>query len=144
MLHVYSDGSAEPLRGRRGGWAFLLVRADVVIDAGSGGAHATTNNHMELRAALEGLTAALRHRADTEAIELVTDSRLTIDVALARDLPTRLEVESVALRDCFVAAGASARWVRAHSGQRWNEAVDRLAALARVALPSARRRRRKS
>ncbi len=143
-LHVYSDGSAEPLRRRRGGWAFLLVRQDVVLDSGSGGAHGTTSNHMELRAALEGLEVALRHRNEGEAIELVTDSRLTIDVATGRDVPTRLEVEAAAVRDLFQRCEATARWVRAHSGQPWNEAVDALAGAARVAVPAARPRRRKS
>jgi ribonuclease HI len=54
----------------RGGWAAILIAPDGEETVLTGGARATTNNRMELLAALEGLRAA----PPGSAVELVTDS----------------------------------------------------------------------
>ena len=142
MLIIYCDGSGQGFPGLPGGWGFVVLREDTVLDSGAGGERQTTNNHMEVRAAIAGLESALGLRRGDEGIELVTDSRLTIDVAEGRDVPTRLEAESAQLRGLFLEAGAMARWVRGHSGERWNEQVDELARAARLKVTSAKARRR--
>ena len=48
VLELYCDGSGEERVGKRGGWAFLVVRDDVVIASKSGGSKATTSLVMEL------------------------------------------------------------------------------------------------
>jgi ribonuclease HI len=54
----------------RGGWAAILIAPDGAETVLTGGARATTNNRMELLAALEGLRAA----PPGSTVELVTDS----------------------------------------------------------------------
>ncbi len=140
MLTVYSDGSAHGHPNLPGGWAFVVLRNQLELDSGSGGAKKTTNNHMELRAAIAGLTAAGRLRVDGEPIVLKTDSRLTIDVALGRDEPVRLDAEIAELRALMLQLTPDVQWVRAHAGQAWNEHVDALARAARQRFTKARKR----
>ena len=104
---IYCDGSSTERSGRAGGWAFVLVRDGVEVFTGSGGAKATTNNLTELAAARAGLEAARAHRREGEPIELVTDSRYVLEQLAGEEVLTR--------------------WVRGHSGDRWNERADALA-----------------
>lgn len=65
---IYTDGSCEPNPGK-GGWAALLLFPDRQIPL-SGAAPDTTNNRMELTAAVE----ALRALPERSEVELHTDS----------------------------------------------------------------------
>ena len=66
---VFTDGSCEGNPGP-GGWGVVWVEDDRVLAEKHGFDPATTNNRMELLAALEGLRAA----PPGSAVELVTDS----------------------------------------------------------------------
>jgi ribonuclease HI len=68
-LIVYTDGGCIGNPGP-GGWAAVLVRGGQVEELG-GAVPETTNNRMEMRAAIEGL----RHRRGGERARVVTDSR---------------------------------------------------------------------
>lgn len=132
-LELYCDGSAGERVGTPGGWAFLVVRGDEVLASGHGAAARTTSLVMELeaaRAALHEVLARGWHRR--HAVQLVTDSAIALDVAAGRFVPRRHEALARALRAAAVEAGAATRWVRAHSGHRWNDAVDALAHEAKV------------
>ena len=50
-LYYYTDGATSPNPGR-GGWAFILVEDDVIIADQGGYEKYTTNQRMELQAAL--------------------------------------------------------------------------------------------
>lgn len=123
-----------------GGWAYAVVRDDVLTAMHSGGAKATTNNRMELKAALNGLRAVMELNAG-EPIELVSDSRFTLDIANGSYLPKKHLEEALTLREAAVAAAATTRWVRGHNGDKWNEAVDALAHHAKQAFIRSRARR---
>jgi len=72
---VWTDGACRGNPGP-GGWAAILVEADGAEPVElSGGESHTTNNRMELTAALEGLRAL----PDGGRACVVTDSRLMID-----------------------------------------------------------------
>lgn len=145
MLNVYCDGSAHGFAGLPGGWAFVVLRDGVALETGSGGAKKTTNNQMELQAAIAGLTCAQRLQLDAlESIIVFTDSHLTVDVARGLDLPARLEREAHHLRSLVLAVQAQARWVRGHAGDQWNEHVDALAREARCRFMSAKALRRRN
>ncbi|TWT92317.1 Ribonuclease H [Botrimarina colliarenosi] len=70
LVHLYTDGGCSGNPGP-GGWAFLLVHPSTGKKLeGSGGEPHTTNNRMELRGVVEGLST-LNRPTD---VELFTDS----------------------------------------------------------------------
>ncbi len=139
---IYTDGGCRPNPGP-GGWGAVILREGRQPLELSGGDPATTNNRMELTAALE----ALRALETPHEVELVTDSQYLrrgigewLPAWRARGWRTRSGGE-VANRDLWEALEAELgrhrvrwRWVRGHSGDRWNERADRL---ARAAIPAA-------
>lgn len=132
---VYTDGGCRPNPGP-GGWGVVILQEGTPPRELSGAEPETTNNRMELRAAIEAL-AALDGPHD---VELHTDSeylRRGITEWLSRwraagwrtagktpvknrDLWERLsrELERHTVRW---------RWVKGHAGDRWNERADELA-----------------
>jgi ribonuclease HI len=56
---VYTDGSATT-KDKPGGWAYAIVKDGVKVTEGSGFSAGTTNNDMELEAAIQGLAAAYK------------------------------------------------------------------------------------
>ena len=134
VLELYCDGSAEAKVGTRGGWAFLIVRDDEVLISRSGSASKTTCLVMEFVAARSALELVVKRRWHTQhVVELISDSSIALDVAAGRFMPKRHGTVATALREVALEAGARTRWVRAHSGHRWNEAVDALARKAKHA-----------
>lgn len=144
MLSIYCDGSCHARGGLPGGWAFILVRKDLAIVTRAGGEKKATNNQMELRAALLGLREVVALGLQAEGVELVSDSRFTLDIANGSYLPKKDLEQAWALREAAVAAGAATRWVRGHSGDPWNERADALAHEAKQALVPLRVRRKAS
>ena len=135
---LYTDGGCRPNPGP-GGWAAVLLRPGEDPQELSGSEPKTTNNRMELKAAIEGLRALpAGHR-----VELFTDSeyvRKGITEWLERwrrngwrtaakkevlngDLWRELAAEPERHR-------VSWHWVKGHAGDRWNERADELAAAA--------------
>ena len=142
-LQVFTDGSSAALPGKAGGWAFVVVKSDQAILTGTGGERASTSTRMELQAALSGLEAVLSRGWHQEGpVELVSDSKMALDVANGSDVPTRDAALCGALRAACLSAGASTQWVRGHSGVAWNERVDLLAREAKHRMLPARLRRR--
>ncbi len=70
---IYTDGACRGNPGP-GGWG-ALIRLDAIEKEIFGGQFNTTNNQMELTAAIEGL-AALKERC---SVELYTDSKYVMD-----------------------------------------------------------------
>ena len=135
-MSIYCDGSSHEDARRPGGWAFLIVRRGEVLLEGTGAHPSASNNTMELQAALCGLTAVLTRGWHAGAeVELVSDSRVTLEIASgAAQLPAHDRELASSVRDAATQACASTRWVRGHSGDRWNERVDALASAAKLTL----------
>jgi ribonuclease HI len=122
----------------RGGWAAILTAADGTEEVLTGGEYPTTNNRMELMAALEGLAAA----PEGSEIELVTDSSYLAN-AISKGWLTGWQRKGwrtagrqpVANRDLWermvdeLARHRRVRpvLVRGHAGHAANERADRLA-----------------
>ena len=133
---MYTDGACRGNPGP-GGWGVLL-KAGRHEKTLHGGEHETTNNRMELTAAIEGLRA-LKRPSD---VVLYTDSRYVMDGITswlanwkARGWKTAAK-KPVKNQDLWQALDAeSARhnirwvWVKGHSGDDGNEEADRLANL---------------
>lgn len=151
---VYTDGSCDTGSGD-GGWAYLLVD-DGGHSSESGYVGGTTNNRMELIAAVNGLTALQR----PSRVKIVTDSQYLkkafTDGWLERwqsngwRTASRQPVKNRDLWEQLLALEqnheVSWNWTRGHSGHPENEEVDRLALAARRSgsnrVRGANRRRR--
>ena len=133
-VEIYTDGACRGNPGP-GGWAALLVSGDERKEV-MGSEAATTNNRMELSAAIGGLNA-LKRRC---AVKLYTDSKYVLQGATEwmpnwktrgwrtaarepvknQDLWQQLDL-AVATQDIEWI------WVKGHSGHAGNEYVDQLA-----------------
>lgn len=136
-VELYTDGGCRPNPGP-GGWGALL-RCNGRERELSGAQAQTTNNRMELTAAVEGLSAL------TQActVDLHTDSRY-LQQGMREWLPNWIRRgwktaggDPVVNRDLWEQLHALAQrhevrwhWVRAHSGHAENERVDQLATAA--------------
>lgn len=132
---ITTDGSCWPNPGP-GGWACILRQGDRELEL-SGGQLDTTNNRMELTAAIEGLRVLTRP-CD---VEVLTDSQyVQLGMTVHRFSRSRriLRREPVPNQDLWLdlerAAGQHTvtwTWVRGHDGHEDNERCDRLALEAR-------------
>lgn len=138
---IYTDGGADPNPGI-GGWAAILSyggRERVL----KGGEPKTTNNRMELTAAVRALSALTRPCS----VELHTDSqylRRGITEGVAKWSAAGWQTKggrSVPNADLWQQLKVLSErhqinwhWVRGHAGNRANERVDRLAREARLAI----------
>lgn len=134
QVQIYTDGACRGNPGP-GGWAALLIAGKERREL-SGAEAATTNNRMELMAAISGL-GALKRRC---TVHLYTDSKYVLQ-GLTEWLPqwkargwrtaAREPVKNKDLWERLDAAAAAQdiewHWVKGHSGDEGNEFVDELA-----------------
>ena len=133
-VEIFTDGACLGNPGP-GGWAALL-RCGATESELVGGARHTTNNRMELMAAIAGLEALTRPCS----VQLTTDSRYVMD-GIRSWLPAwkrngwrtaaRKPVKNTDLWQRLDTASARHEvewvWVRGHAGHAENERVDALA-----------------
>jgi ribonuclease HI len=142
---IFTDGCCLGNPGP-GGYAAIIVTTGHVVYGTKGGSYDTTNNRMELEAAI----SALRLMPDTVTgtINLHTDSRYVTDGMTSylakwkrngwktsggdpvknRDLWEQLDALCTKL-------GSALRWtwLKGHNGNRWNEMADEIAKSAAYA-----------
>ncbi len=139
-VEIATDGACKGNPGP-GGWGVLL-RAGKTEKELSGGEPMTTNNRMELMAAIRGLEALKR----PAHVKLSTDSRYVMD-GLTKWIKSwqrngwktadRKPVKNADLWQQLLAASAPHRidwvWVKGHAGHPDNERADGLASNAALA-----------
>src|SRR5579875_3752284 len=145
---VWTDGACRRIHGP-GGWAALVCWEDGVIEEHSGGLAHTTNNIMEMTAALEGLRAL----PPGSRACVVTDSRYLHDgmtswmAGWKRKGWKTAAGDQVKNKELWIQLEAAAgdhevirwHWVKGHVGHALNERADVLAVAAtRAAAVSAR------
>ena len=133
-VQLYTDGACRGNPGR-GGWGAILVYGKYEREL-SGGERETTNNRMELLAAISGLEA-LKEPCE---VELYSDSKYLVDAFLLGwvyswrsqgwkrgrdelknpDLWERLYKLTETHKVTFI-------WVKGHNGHDYNERCDKLA-----------------
>ena len=131
---IYTDGACRGNPGP-GGWG-ALIRFDSVEKKIFGGQANTTNNQMELSAAIEGL-AILKEPCN---VELFTDSKYVMDgitqwiqnwkknnwrTAAKKDVKNKELWQK--LDQLIAQHQVQWRWVKGHSGDAGNEVADLLA-----------------
>ncbi len=143
-VFVYTDGACRGNPGP-GGWGAVLIYSGAEKEI-AGSEVRTTNNRMELMAAIRALEA-LRQPVE---VHLHTDSQY-VRLGITKWLPrwkrngwrtaARAPVKNAELWTRLEAAAAPHKvawhWVRGHAGHPLNERADRL---AREAIKSAERR----
>ena len=138
MTEIYTDGGCHSSTGT-GGWAAIIKIEGYRTISLSGGEKDTTNNRMELTAAIKALEFILAKEVSTEHIELTSDSKYVVngitqwvpgwknkgwitstdEPVVNRDLWERLDELNAKL-------DVSWNWVKGHAGDEINEKCDHL------------------
>ena len=138
MTTIYTDGGCHSSTGT-GGWASIIKIEGYRTISLSGGEKDTTNNRMELTAAIKALEFMLVKVVHTEHIELTSDSKYVVngitqwvpgwknkgwvtstdEPVVNRDLWERLDKLNAKLN-------ISWNWVKGHAGDEINEQCDHL------------------
>lgn len=138
-IEIWTDGGCQPNPGV-GGWAAIIKAPGVAPQVVSGRDADTTNNRMELTAAIESLRAIL----NPSTITIHTDSQylkngITIwSKAWTRNGWRTAQGKPVLNADLWRALLSEVRrhkirwqWVKGHAGDPMNEKVDRIVQAAR-------------
>ncbi|MBM3189230.1 MAG: ribonuclease HI [Chloroflexi bacterium] len=138
LVEIYTDGACDPNPGP-GGWGAVLVSGPHTREI-SGAEPRTTNNRMELTAAIEALRLLKRPcqvviHTDSEYLQRGITEWLPNWQRRGWRLSSGGRVENQDLWQALLAAQAGHevtwRWVRGHAGHPLNERADRLATEAR-------------
>ncbi|WP_298521401.1 ribonuclease H [uncultured Methanobrevibacter sp.] len=150
----YTDGAATMINKngqylrKEGGWAYICLKDNEIIEKQSGGCPLTTNNEMELYAIYASLRDFLDNSSSDDAVEICSDSGYSIDIFTkwARNWKKRGWVKSdgkpiknleiikatCTLIDRIGEENVSFRKVKGHSKNRLNQKADRLAVDAKI------------
>ena len=136
-ITIYTDGACSGNPGK-GGWGAVLIYRDKQKHL-SGSAILTTNNKMELTAAIEALKAVKK----SNDIELYTDSQYVKNginlwiINWKKNGWKTANKKEVANKDLWIELdkyvthhNISWFWVKGHSGNHYNEIADNLAVKA--------------
>jgi ribonuclease HI len=132
---VFTDGSCEGNPGP-GGFGWVWVDDDEIVDQGHGNDPATTNNRMELAA----LIAAYEMLPSDSKVRVYSDSQLCVKTVnewaagwerrgwRRKSGPiANLELVKQLYSLATDHPDVGLEWIRAHDGSRWNEYADALA-----------------
>lgn len=128
MITIYTDGGCNHNPGGRGGYGVVVTDKNGNISSEySEGYESTTNNRMEIMAILKALDISTFMK---EPVKIVSDSQYAIKCATG-------EWNRNANEDLWEQYDKLAKnrkikykWVKGHSGNRYNERCDELATLA--------------
>jgi ribonuclease HI len=133
MLQVFCDGACSKNPGP-GGWAAIVINNSQVISSVSGYEKSTTNNRMELIAAIEGITVGSKSSCE---MTLITDSIYVKDGItkwIFNWRKTNWKNNTVKNIDLWQRLSnitykykVEWQWVKGHSGNKYNEMVDYMA-----------------
>jgi len=133
---IYTDGGFDPV-SRRGGWGVVILNEKgELVHQFTGSERNTSNNKMELQAAI----SALQYLEDGCSVTLHSDSQYLcrgmtewVDGWVRRGWkkPDKKTVLNQSLWEALLVQRdrhqVEWKWVRGHDGDRWNEVVDQMA-----------------
>jgi|TARA_A200000159_G_scaffold71790_1_gene66652 ribonuclease HI len=135
MITIYTDGACSGNPGI-GGWGVVILEENKEDRLLNGGNDNTTNNRMELTAAIE----ALKYFEDKQTITLITDSKYVKDGIqswiqnwkkngwkTAAKKPVKNKELWIELDQLISRHTISWEWVKGHDGNVYNEKADYLA-----------------
>ena len=134
-INIYTDGACSGNPGI-GGWGVVIQKKNSKLIYLNGGSLKTTNNQMELTAAIE----ALKYFTDSSIINLFTDSKYVKDgiqswIAnwkkngwkTASKKPVKNKELWLELDSEIARHNINWKWVKGHTGDTYNEKADFLA-----------------
>ena len=135
MITIYTDGACSGNPGI-GGWGVVILEINKDEIFLNGGNDNTTNNRMELTAAIE----ALKKIQNKENIKLITDSKYVKDGIqswiinwkkngwkTAAKKPVKNKELWIELDNLISKHSITWEWVKGHAGNKYNEKADYLA-----------------
>ncbi len=140
---IYTDGGSKPNPGP-GGWGVLLKYGSVEKELSGGDAH-TTNNQMELTAAimaLEALKKPCNVTLYTDSVYLKTGITKWLPDWVKRDWrtankkPVKNQELWQRLYEAVQPHDITWKWVKGHANNEFNNRVDKLATAARKQFES--------
>lgn len=151
-LQIFTDGGCSGNPGP-GGWAYVMVlktfQGEKIIAEGKGAEPATTNNRMELTAAISALKALKAMKDAPRLYTVYTDSKyveqgITGWISKWKQNSWRTsDKKPVKNQDLWMELDALAaelvpdwEWVEGHAGHQYNELCDRMTHEAMTALLS--------
>ncbi len=134
QIVIYTDGSCLGNPGP-GGWGAIIIAGAQDPQRLSGQHPWTTNNRMEVMAAIQGLEATPQNAT----ISLYSDSQYLVHT-MTRNWKRRKNNDLWDRLDSLVSEReVDWNWIYGHTGDRWNEEADRLAVSAMKVAADAKR-----
>ena len=140
ILKIYTDGGCTGNPGP-GGWAAVILEDGEDPREMSGGDDATTNNRMELTAAINALETVINIFGPRRNIEVHTDSQyvqkgisewmrgwITRNWKTSAGKPVKNKDLWLQLNNLNDKLTVHWKWVKGHAGDEWNERCDELVA----------------
>ncbi len=138
-IEIYTDGGSRPSNPGHGAWAFVAVHKNQIIHEQCEYGGETTNNIMELTAAIKALEWAIENGYQDDLIYVMVDSQYVqqginnwVDKWEKRAWKTgnRKPVANqelwVKLKELKDKLNVNFQWVRSHSGIPHNDKVDKM------------------
>jgi ribonuclease HI len=137
-MEIFCDGSCLHNPGP-GGWAFVCIADDGQITQYNGHVSQTTNNKMELTAAIKSLEK-IKHERHTDKVNIYCDSQYVIKgieswiTSWKKNNWQSSTKKPVKNKDLWLQLdklnndlNINWKWVKAHAGNKYNEIADSLA-----------------
>lgn len=130
MINIYTDGAYSP-KYDKGGWAFYCPQYRAKVCSGE---YSTTNNRMEMAAAINALTWVLLAKLPIQIINVYSDSLYVINTMNGYyQMKTNIDLwqQLNTITKQLEVKGICINWnhVKGHAGHAHNEVVDLLANL---------------
>tara|TARA_Y100001960_G_scaffold280791_1_gene313930 strand:- start:137 stop:565 length:429 start_codon:yes stop_codon:yes gene_type:complete len=135
MIEIFTDGACSGNPGI-GGWGVVIIFENKEVIYLNGGENSTTNNRMELAAAIN----ALKYFEKSTNISLVTDSKYVKEGIeswiinwkkngwkTASKKPVKNKELWVELDELIAKHNITWKWIKGHAGNKYNEKADYLA-----------------
>lgn len=129
IYNIYTDGACFPNPGP-GSWGYVRLNKEFVFINESTNLvlSKTTNNRMEYQACIEALKTCLSE----DEVTIYSDSMLLVRQIneQTRKIKANLDLVNEIMNHKRRLKMCSAKWVKGHSGDKWNEYVDELCSLS--------------
>jgi ribonuclease HI/DNA polymerase-3 subunit epsilon len=144
LIELYVDGSSTGKVGD-GGWGFVIVKQQEIVHTAFGSATDTTNNRMELSAAIEGLRFVASNYPANVQLTLFSDSQYVIKGIVEWFPKWKIDIDrgkTIKNQDLWLDyaqivnyfTNIDFKWIRGHSGHVYNELCDQLAKQGKKAV----------